>query len=407
MNSRQIRAHFALALALAVAAILPLAGCGGGGGGGGNPGGLLATIVGKIFAPDGVTPVAGARIFIPAKSREGAALTETTSDQGGNFTLPNVPAGEQNLMIMKGAWTKSITLNVTAGQEINLPAGDTTLPSNPNQGAPRIAVVTGSFDELQDVLAKLGMGDIDEFGALILGTETFTLYDGDGSLEAPYQDATVLNDPTELAKYDIIFLNCGLSEDLIQDPGMLQNIRTFVANGGKIYATDWAYNYIEQAFPSAIDFFGSTSGNSDTAEEPSAAKMGQGGLEFGASSQDAALTSWLSARGALDDNGKIPLTGLVGGWVMIDGVNSTTKTWVRGVVPTGIEGKVAPGKHTHVPYGADTRGTPTREDVDRHLTVTFNHGLGRVLYTSYHTVDTQGPELRPQEQVLAYLVFEL
>ena len=36
----------------------------------------------------------------------------------------------------------------------------------------------------------------------------------------------------------------------------MDNLRRFVAEGGSIYASDWAYDVVEVAFPSFIDFFG-------------------------------------------------------------------------------------------------------------------------------------------------------
>ena len=77
-------------------------------------------------------------------------------------------------------------------------------------------------------------------------------------------------------------------------------------------------------------------------------------------------------------------------WAVIAAVGPGTKCWIQGPV---------------------TYGSPMKGPAVRPLTVTFEAGDGQVLYTSYHTAEdksgTAPTELLPQEQVLAYLAFEL
>src|SRR5690606_25317322 len=59
------------------------------------------------------------------------------------------------------------------------------------------------------------------------------------NVDFDFQD--LMNDPVLLASYDIVFLNCGLSESLEDLDSVLMD---YVANGGILYATDWAAGYL-------------------------------------------------------------------------------------------------------------------------------------------------------------------
>jgi len=81
-----------------------------------------------------------------------------------------------------------------------------------------MAVVTGDYDRMEDILAKLGFGSLNSWGQLELGTETFDLYDGNYSLpNASYRDfPDIFNDndgdsKPDIYNYDIVFINCGNS----------------------------------------------------------------------------------------------------------------------------------------------------------------------------------------------------
>src|SRR5262249_5797961 len=55
-----------------------------------------------------------------------------------------------------------------------------------------------------------------------------------------------LRDPKKYDECDVLFLTCGRGglEEIIS-----QNLREFVARGGTLYASDWRYELVAQAFP--------------------------------------------------------------------------------------------------------------------------------------------------------------
>ncbi len=392
-----------------------LASCGGGAGGGTSGSDVLR---GTLLAPDGKTPVAGATVYVPgASSVSGFSIASsgceeppepytvyTCTGPDGSFTLDvSLLSGTITLKFKKGSFQKTLTINLgfSAGS-----LGNVTLPSNPDQGAPRMAVVTGSYDRMEDILAKLGFGSLNPWGQLELGTETFDLYDGNYSLpDAEYRDfPEIFNDndgdsKPDIYNYDIVFINCGNSyEYLLNDPDKVNILRDYVFSGGKLYVTDWSYDFVEQVFPEYIDFWGSDLTPETDPENMQEAQVGDGGISTNAEVLDSTLRDWLKVVSCVDSLGnpvdcidpateRVHIEGFLSQWAVMNGAHASkagdVKFWVRGNVSW---------------YG----GSGVKP-----LTVTFKHGAGKVLYTSYHTEASylSGAGLLPQERILQYLVF--
>lgn len=415
--------------ALGVAAVV---GCGGGGGEEG-----FGSVSGTVYAPDGVTPVADAYVYVPvggvrdAGRQPAEAIVWTTSGPDGSFLLEDVPVGIVTIIISKGAWEKQFETDVNANQTTAATVAETTLPET-GPGVPNIAVVTGWYDRMEDVLAKLGLGDVDEFGQLVPGTEEFDLYDGNDSLPDPsvpgspvppdtYDNFdTLLNDFSLMEQYDIIFINCGNSyEDLlfagaaaaagkqVASPAV-NNLRDYVFAGGSLYVTDLSYDFVEQPFPEAIDFYGSVATPVNEAEEWGAAEMGESGVVNDADVLDTTLLEWLRSLGALntDPPDTVYIAGFLSGWAIMNGINADpafgAKAWIRSnEFSPEVAAASLGGRH------GGSRGQGKVAPADVPLTVTFTHGEGRVLYSSYHTEESPSTSLRPQERILAFLVFEV
>jgi len=271
----------------------------------------------------------------------------------------------------------------------------------------KIAVVTGLFDRIEDLLAKLGMGELDSDNKLQLGTETFQLYDGvndncppntpcNNSLDGSYPnfdelfiDSDSSNGP-DINDYDIVFINCGnyYENDVATDINKVTILRNYVANGGNLYVTDLSYDIVEQVFPEFIDYLGDD-------VTVNAAQMGAGGITLQATVNDPLLSQWLEyvdcdGTSCLNpDDGTVLIEGFFTNWSVIDRIEPDTpspvKVWVDG--PVSWLG-----------------GSGTKP-----LTIMFDYGAeeGAVLFTSYHTLESNSSGFRPQERILQYLVFYL
>ncbi|HES58480.1 MAG TPA: hypothetical protein ENO21_03520 [Firmicutes bacterium] len=353
-----------------------------------------------MLMPNGTDPVSGALVFAVDKSatnHDGEApdepyLAYTYSEADGTFELTGVPTGSQTFKIQKGAFEKTFDFDVVEGSN-TLDDDTTTLPSETGSGGSvgSMAVVTGSFDAIQNVLARLGLGDHDASGALTLGTETFTLIDGNNSLsDAEYQNFDeFFADPANFDDFRTIFLNCGndYELDFFDDADAVNGLTAWVENGGRLYCTDWSYDFCEQLFPEYIDFAGDavTDGLSATAETPDVAQNGGGETSLDATIEDAALLAWLDGLGATNPDDTVNIVDWLIAWAAIDDVSTDVKVWARADVTYGFP---------------EVSG-------NRPVTVTFDVGDGVVLFSSYHTEEEPQAELTPQDRILQYLVFEV
>lgn len=343
-----------------------LAGCGGSGAG---------TVRGTVLAPNGDIPIGQARIDALTSSTDPTVIATTTSGADGTFTLEGAPVGPVTLKISKGRWEKTLTAEVKDDAVVELSKEQSTFNAS-GAGAPRIAVVLGAFDRMEEVLAKFGLGQITD-GMLDPASAQFTLIDdGTGMTTTEFFASAA-----ELAKYDVIFINCGADESPLSDAASRANIRQFVDGGGWLYATDLAYDYVEQVFPEAAGFR-PTAALTSTPETLDAAELGTADITVDATVVDQELNNWAAARNLLNAQSKLPLTGFSSGWAVIEQVSDGATKLVEG--PVTYDG------------GAGTKP----------LTFVAPSGQGKLIYSSYHTVhDDLDVTLKPQEQLLGYLLF--
>jgi hypothetical protein len=151
-----------------------------------------------------------------------------------------------------------------------------------------------------------------------------------------------------LSKYDVLFLNCsGACSSYAQASGSA--LREYVQSGGSLYASDFAADYIEAAFPKHIHFKG---------------KTGKAG-NVQAKVVDIGLREVLGNQ--------LPLNFDMDSWVQIESVSKT-------------------------------------HEVDVYLTVSnkpilavFNYGDGQVIYTSFHNHAQVSKE---EQTLLRFLVLK-
>ena len=298
-------------------------------------------------------------------------------------------------------------MDASAAQGV-VEAGAVVLEQSDGGAAATMALVTGAYDLMQNVLAKSGFGEVDESGGLILGSEQFDMFDGYGDLDSSYPPFSALfdNNPgTGMARiydYDIVFINCGAEEDpdffegavRPDDENVTAVLRDYVQKGGRLYATDWAYDYIEQAFPEFLDFYGDD-GQASEPELLDAAQMGEDGIILeNAEILDENLQAFLAnsrcsdrpAGDCLNTDGSLYIEGFLSGWAILHGTHegvSGVKLYTQGEVTSVNE-----------------------ETFIKPLTASFAFGTGYVFFSSYHSEDSSSAGLLPQERVLQYLIFE-
>jgi hypothetical protein len=371
---------------------------------------LPAKLTGKVVAPEGTIPIAGALVYttstappaIPdkvfcdkcVKLTEGTPHTTTAAD--GTFTLPTF-LGEQLLVVQKGAFRRVRTITAVAGEQA-VPKAMTTMPPKTNKAAgddvPKIAIALGAWDPIEMVLARMGLeakitvgGFIPTARVLSKDATGFAIYGlHDLGETSPYPSSTtLLTSPAEISKYHIVFIPCSGSSSFGGDPPFCSGIygagatkstlEGFVKAGGRLYVSDWSYENVRQVFPGFVTWKG---------EAPTigSACLGGGGSQA-AKIDDPDLAAWFTAQGKTLDTVK-------DAWTQITSVNT-----LPGVDPDGKAITITPK------VWVEAGGNPA--------TTSFEQACGRVLYTTYHTQPTaeSSSPLEPQALALLYLILEV
>ncbi len=183
-------------------------------------------VQGRICGLGGTGPVSGATVYVDGPGGRVAA----TTNERGDFILTCLPPGSARVHAQSGNWSTSFNTTVTDGQTTLIPGQQCLDPMSA-----RVAVVWGEWDHIETILGTIGI--------------PYQFYDQSD------QDRLLL-DPTEMARYNIIFLNCGFNDALLASGAGTRYLQSFVAMGGSLYASDWAYDPVEVIWPSAIDFIG-------------------------------------------------------------------------------------------------------------------------------------------------------
>ncbi|HIA02645.1 MAG TPA: hypothetical protein EYN66_12175 [Myxococcales bacterium] len=310
----------------------------------------VGNITGYVCAPNATLLIGGATVYVETTNCNGKAVKiGAVSDDLGNYELENVPVGQVTVMIEKGSFKTQYQVLVPSGGTIHSP--DVVQDACFSKDKTKIAVVTGDWDKIEAILSKLGF--------------EYDLYDGLSNIQ---ETIGLLTDLNKMSSYDIIFFNCGGSHDdilLTNTNAITNNLQKFVAAGGSIYASDWAFVYAEWPWPNSIGFVG---GNQNIYGP----KLGMMGPVTGTVT-DPVLANFLGKN-------TVNLNYDLGMWVVVENAAANTKIHIQGNVNMlGQSISNAPLMLSHTPGG-------------------------KVLYTTFHNEPQMTQDM---EKILNFLVFEL
>jgi hypothetical protein len=399
-----------------------------------------ATLTGKIWAPNLTSdiPIFGALVYAttvkpPPIPQEvfceecvDAPSNATFSSHDGSFTL-SIDPGTYWLVIQKGQFRSERQITVEPGQALALTAAETTLPSvhDPDNGSwvPRVAVVLGSDDRIENVLGKIGFGTMSN-NALTSSAGELAVYQNLNGRARPVPAGEVAGTGNDLVgnlaamkRFHIIFFACSTAE-LNMSAAVRRNVREYVNAGGKIYVTDWAGEVMDQAFPPQVTFHSYSGSGADTvgtydpiALTDNITRAGNAngtGTPFETTDSrpaDADLKTWLGLQSAPTPASATARPIDVDAGFLIDHhynrINALTP------VQVGVDDQGAPIINTpKVWLEGSARGGTAGQKYP--YSVTFEPtGCGRVLYSTYETSGTAHPSLFPQERVLLFLIMEI
>jgi hypothetical protein len=392
-------------------------------------GGGTTSISGIVYAPNGTDPLPNVTVYIPTvdpgplpaglvcaqvgAAPAGSPLVGTESDVNGHFELDNVPVGSNvPLVILAGKWRRQFVIStVTACTNNVLPSAAYNSSSNPvmpfvampqNQAQgdiPKFAIATGSVDQVECVLRKVGISDTEFTDPAPLGSGRINLYLGSGAAgsgvdsNTPTQ-ASLMGNASTLSQYDVLMLPCqGTPSNNVVAGALgaqeLQNFKDFADGGGRVYSSHYSYAWMYQnpPFDKVVNWTPNIGGYIDGPATVNTSFTG-----------GQTLSTWLGDVGASVSPGVMNINTLRDD---LAGVNPPTQSWLT-LNTTG---------NPVMQFVFDTPIPPVGTTVNQ---------CGRVLYNEYHveggassparafpTECSSATTMTPQEKLLEYMLFEL
>jgi hypothetical protein len=350
----------------------------------------IGNVTGKVVAPEGTLPIADALVYltdapppaIPAgvycdKCVQLTSYAFTYSKPDGTFDLPAYATGAQFIVTQKGQFRRVRPITIAAGTQ--LATADASRLPGKNDAAngdtiPSMKVMAANWDSIASSLHKLG---VTEFAGPPSGFTT---------------DHT-LDDLSEASKYHVIFIPCAgqVNDSSGSGSGVCSGIyspsstskttmKNYIEQGGKLYVTDWSYEYVRQIWPGYVHFGG------ETQEIGSACTLGEysGPAQWG----DPKLQQWMVAIG--EGNAELKKSYVA--------ITSTAPQ--PGFDETGKSVTVTPKVWASTMVGGAARTS----------TVSFQDRCGRVMYSTYHAEGTDNggsKTLLAQEKALFHILLEV
>ncbi|MBS2014122.1 MAG: hypothetical protein JST00_14625 [Deltaproteobacteria bacterium] len=353
----------------------------------------IGTLTGTVLAPEGTVPISNALVYVadamPPRLPQAAYCDKcielpagtpyTYSKADGTFSMPIYKEGDAFLVVQKGNFRRARKITTKAGTEA-IAKGYTTLPgfTNPDVGdeIPRIGIAYGGFDKIELSLVKLGIKSFDRYGK-------DPILDPKGLPPSVGQPMDLVNSPEKLAQYHIVLLPCALGGLNCGAPSAAQktNLQNYVKGGGKLYVTDYSYEYVNQTWPGFITWRGKD-GKDLTSSAAYGSACQDGAYTKTGKADDPGLGAWLGAIGETSFD-------LKDSWTIISKVNPMPSTDPEGK-PITMTPKVW---MTSVGTGPST--------------VSFESQCGRVLFSTYHAEGGEDTALLAQEKALLYILLEV
>ena len=275
---------------------------------------------------------------------------EEFTDADGRYEIFLQPQGRWRVTVQKGSFLSQTDVDCLANEVTQIPDGQQCV----SVGECRFLAVQGTFDRVESVLERVGVP-----------ADRVDLVDGNpANLNDDWAFRT-FGAPDSLAPYCGVFINCGIDEAAFNgpraNPTVINNLRTFVLQGGLLYASDQSYDVVEALFPAKVDWYR----NDDLASD---AEYGLDGL-ISASVVDDGLHAFLAGQTASPDT--VSINFAYQSWAVLMDVDPDVQVFLRANVQACADGDACTGS-VLLP--------------DRPLTIRFPVGNagGRVIFTSFH-----------------------
>ena len=164
--------------------------------------------------------------------------------------------------------------------------------------------------------------------------------------------------------FDAIFINCAGDVDYTFTTAISDTVKQWVSEGNGLYASDYAYTYVNQIFPGYINF-------------PADPKVGNI-QTITADVTDGGLASYIGSS-------SLEIVYDLGAWVVIDSVGAGTNVLLTGDIETSEYDEVSSNTlSVDRTLLSEPKASEKRLREDSILAASFMHGAGTVVYTTFH-----------------------
>jgi hypothetical protein len=307
------------------------------------------SITGTVYAPNATVPLPNVIVYVPnggsapdygvqplapgvsnPPTVSGSPLVSTFSSANGTFTLQNMPVGTNiPLVIQAGKWRRMISIpSVASCTNTAVAAASTSLPQYPEQyssldNIPRIAVVTGQFDDLECTVRQIGVNSSQFTDPS--GTGAVNFYLGDAGPGAQIDSNTPTEDSlwstqSQVDTYDLLLLpSQSASNDPAASAANQAKLVSYANAGGRVFTSgdswDWLYNVLPFSGTVAWEVNQGTSSYTDT-----------GFVDEVSNPYGQTFASWLVSESISGTPGQIP--GITGVSKDYNGVIAPTSQWL-------------------------------------------------------------------------------
>ncbi len=395
------------------------------GGGGPTGSGCLTTLSGVARDPAGRLPLYNVVLYVPSEPLapiasgascetcdgdfSGRPVAATVSDASGAFSLDvsHLPARtDMPLVVQAGKWRRAVTIpELTDCADTPLDAELTRLPRNRAEGnLPRVAVMRAGSDALECMFSKIGVdpaefapggggGSVELYYSDLANAtpETGRMRGPAGEIDIPLIDG-LLSNYEALSTYDMVLMSCEGGDDRYGPPNLThrENLQRYANEGGRLFGGHYHNGVIANnelpddypPFPEVVEF---ASGRQDIEPQLFTARVNQ------SFDKGQALAEWLVNVGGSSELGAIQ-------------INDSERTVVGTSHPSAVSWIDTTSGDAALYYGF-----PTPVD---------GQACGRMVFTDVHLASGSGDsgkevfpscsvELTPQQQALAFLIFDL
>jgi hypothetical protein len=296
-------------------------------------------------------------------------LGSGTSAFDGTFSFTVIgplPTPSVTLVIQAGKWRRQYTYATSSLNQggtntfnsLTMPPQAGTLSDGSIADLPYIAVVTGAADGIECIFRQIGILD-SNVGAPGSGAH-IVLYPANGTANEgafpianpPVKELSLVTSPSTLSQYDLVMFGCEGSSGDDYANADANNLTGYVNSGGRVFATHWAYVWLQDntTFNPVADWSGG--GISDNGPDPATINTTTPSFQEGL-----ILGQWMNYIGALTGTPPPYVVGLTNVRTNTTGINAPAVTWAN------LNASVAGGGQASMQFTFDTpigaAGTPT------------------------------------------------